>query len=115
LPSPETSKKAKVRLLRKSSLPPFHAAASCVGDVIALSYVCEEAVIPFQLPLTIHIDTTKQRFRIVRPDAISRCVRSCGTSMLVRRASAGLRHCDSEMRNSLLLGMFILRVSLLIG
>jgi len=116
LPSPETSKKAKVRLLRKSSLPPFkHAAASCVGDVIALSYVCEEAVIPFQLPLSIHIDTTKQRFRIVRPDAISRCVRSCGTSMLVRRASAGVRHCDSEMRNSLLLGMFILRVSLLIG
>ncbi len=40
-----------------------------MGDVIALSYVWEEAAIPFQLPLTIHIDKTKQRFRIVRPDA----------------------------------------------
>jgi hypothetical protein len=59
-----------------------------VGDVIALSYVCEEAVIPFQLPLTIHIDTTKQRFRIVDPTrfrgvyeaAAHRC--SCGVPVL---------------------------------
>lgn len=55
-----------------SAAAEIYAVANCVNDVIALSYVCEEAGIPFQLPFTIHIDNQAAISYMTRRDFAGR-------------------------------------------
>jgi len=55
-----------------SAAAELYAAANCVNDVIALSYVCEEAGIPFQLPFAIHIDNQAAISYMTRRDFAGR-------------------------------------------
>ena len=55
-----------------SAAAELYAAANCVNDVLALSYVCEEAGIPFELPFTIHIDNQAAISYMTRRDFAGR-------------------------------------------
>jgi hypothetical protein len=55
-----------------SAAAELYAAANCVNDVLALSYVCEEAGIPFELPFTVHIDNQAAISYMTRRDFAGR-------------------------------------------
>ena len=56
----------------KGASPEPYAAANCVNDVIALSYVCKEAGIREALPFTIHIDNQAAISYMTRRDFAGR-------------------------------------------